>query len=105
MKQIFEYVQSFVVIGLMLAGIGGVCYDLFKEGGWLGKILGKFWDAQVEYPMVAIPVTIAVVVIGKMWYDRQIEKGRTSKLPNVLIYVVMAAGVYYIWRFATSETI
>ncbi len=102
MNQVFEYLKSFISIVLMLAGIGGVCWDLFKEGGWLGKILGKFWYAQLNYPMIAIPVTIAVVVLGKMWHDRQVEKGYTSKLPAVLIYLVMAAGVYYLWRFSTE---
>jgi membrane protein insertase Oxa1/YidC/SpoIIIJ len=102
LKQIVEYVQAFVTITLLLAGIGGVAYHMFKEGGWFGTALGKIWDANVENPVIAIPVTIGVVFILKMWYDHNRAKGHTSKLPDVLIYIVMAAGVYFIYRFFTS---
>jgi len=98
-KQVFEYVNSFVTIALVLAGIGGFAYNLFKDGGWLGLALGKFWDVNLRYPVIAIPVTIAVVIIGKLWYDHSRAKGHTSRLPDVLIYVIMAAGVYFIWDF------
>ena len=99
MKQVFEYIQSFVTIGLLLAGLGGVAWHLFKEDGWLGKILGKIWDVQMQNPVVAIPLTLAVLFIGKLWYDHNRAKGYTSKLPDVLIYVIMAAGVYFIYEF------
>jgi hypothetical protein len=98
-KQIFEYIQSFLTIGLLLAGLGGVAYHMFKENGWLGRILGKIWDVQMENPVIAIPLTLAVLFIGKMWYDHNRAKGYTSKLPDVLIYVIMAAGVYFIYEF------
>jgi hypothetical protein len=98
-KQVFEYIQSFVTIGLLLAGLGGVAWHMFKENGWLGKILGKIWDVQMQNPVVAIPLTLAVLFIGKLWYDHNRAKGYTSKLPDVLIYVIMAAGVYFIYEF------
>jgi len=104
-KQIFEYVQSFTVIGLVLAGIGGVMYNMFKEDGWLGMILGKVWSAQMEHPAVAIPVTIGVVFIGKMWYDHNRAKGHTSKFPDVMIYIIMAAGVYFLWKFFSQGSL
>jgi hypothetical protein len=101
-KKILEYIQSFVTIGLVLAGIGGISYEMFKHNGWLEMIFGKIWGFQLDHPAVAIPVTIAVVVIGKLWYDHKRAKGYTSRLPDVLIYAVMAAGVYFIWRFASD---
>lgn len=102
MKQILQYVQSFVTIGLVLAGIGGVAYYMFRENGWVHRALGTIWDFQLSNPVVAIPVTIGVLVIGKLWIDRQRAKGYTSKMPDVLIYVVMAAGVYFIYQFITQ---
>lgn len=102
MKQILEYIQSFVTIGLVLAGIGGVFYHMFKKDGWVPTALGTVWDFQLSNPLVAIPLTLAVLFFGKMWMDRQRAKGFTSRLPNVLIYVVMAAGVYFIYQFVTQ---
>jgi len=101
-KQVLEFVSSFVTIALVLAGIGGAAYHMFKEGGWLGIALGKIWDVNIRYPLVAIPVTIGVVFIGKMWFDYNRAKGYTSRLPDILVYIIMAAGVYFLWDFAMS---
>lgn len=102
MKQALDYIISFVTIGLVLMGLGGVSYNMFREGGWLVSFVGKVWDAQLENPLIAIPVTLGVAFIGKMWYDKQVEHGKTSRLPDVLIYVIMAAGVFFLWRFFST---
>ncbi len=102
MKQALDYVTSFVTITLVLAGLGGISYSMFKEGGWLGTLFSKFVDVQMDNPVFAIPVTIGAAVVGKMWYDHQVAKGHTSKMPDVLIYFIMAAGVYFLYRFFTT---
>lgn len=102
MKQILDYINSFVTILLVVAGLGGVSYNVFREGGWAGSLLSKFVDVQMDNPILAIPVTIGALFIGKMWYDRQVEHGKTSRLPDVLIYVIMAAGVFFLWRFFST---
>ena len=102
MKQILGYLQSFATIALLLAGIGGFFYNFFKKDGWGGALFGKFVDIQVANPAVAIPVTIAIVFVLKMWYDHNRAKGHTSKLPDVLLYVIMALGAYFIWQFIRS---
>lgn len=102
MKQIIEYVNSFITITLVLAGLGGVSYNIFREGGWAGSIFGKLVDVQLENPIIAIPVTIGAVFVGKMWYDHQVEHGKTSRLPDIMIYVIMAAGVFFLYRFFST---
>ncbi len=102
MKQILDYISSYVTITLVLAGIGGIAYNMFREGGWLGMAFSKFVDVQLENPLIAIPVTIGAVIVGKMWRDNQRAKGHTSKLPDLFVYVIMAAGAFYLWRFAMT---
>jgi hypothetical protein len=101
-KQVYEYLNAFVTITLILAGIGGLSYHMFKENGWLGMILGKVWDVQMANPVIAIPVTLGILFVGKLWYDHNRAKGYTSKLPNVIIYVIMAAGLFFIYQFVTG---
>jgi len=103
-KQILDYFVSFITIALVLAGLGGVSYNMFREGGWLGALFSKFVDAQIDNPVFAIPVTIGAAVVGKMWYDHQIAKGHTSRMPDVLIYVIMASGAFFLYRFFTTGT-
>ncbi len=103
MKKLLESVNTFVTILLILAGIGGLSYHMFKENGWLGTVLGKVWDIQMGNPVIAVPVTLGVLFIGKLWYDKNRETGHTSKVPDMLIYVVMAAGAFFIWQFVTQD--
>jgi hypothetical protein len=101
-KQTLEYLSSFFTMTLVLAGLGGVSYNMFREGGWLGTLFSKFVDVQMDNPLVAIPVTIGAVILGKMWYDHQRAKGHASRMPDILIYVIMAAGAYYLWLFFST---
>lgn len=98
MKQILEYLQSFAVIGLVLAGIGGLSYHMFKEDGWIENILGDIWDIGIQYPLIAIPVIVGAIFFGRMWREDRLTKGRHSKLPDLFIYGLMAAGVFFIGR-------
>jgi hypothetical protein len=103
-NRIFQYIQSFTVIGLVLAGISGVAYNLFREGGWLGSILGGLWNILMEHSILVLLVISAVLFIGKMWYDHNRATGRKSKLPDALVYVVMGAGVYFVWKLFAHGT-
>ena len=102
MNQVLDYVKAFTTITLILAGLGGVSYNLFRDDGWLEIILGKWWQAQLENPVVAITLTIAVAVIGKLWYDHNRATGHASKLPDVLIYIIMATGVYFLYQLVVN---
>lgn len=105
MKQVLEYLESFAVIGLVLAGIGGISYYMFKEDGWIESAVGNIWEVQVQYPLIAIPVTVAAIVLGIMWRDNNITRGRYTKLPDIIIYGLMAAGVYFIGYYASHGSI
>lgn len=105
MKQIFGYIQSFLIVVLVLMGIAGLAYRTFREDGWFGTALERLWNWFVDHPLVAIPLTITVFVFGKLWNDHQAAKGQTSKLPNLFIFGVMAAGAYFTWHLATQGTL
>lgn len=104
-KEILEYVQSFTVIGLVLFGIGGFSYHLFKDGGWVEAIIGNVWDVGVEYPLITIPVIIAAIFLGRMWSLQRMVHGRTSKVPDLFIYALMAAGVVFVGRWFVYGTL
>lgn len=99
MKQTMEFIQSFLVILLVLAGMAGISYNAVRDGGWVETGFGKFLDAQIRYPMFAIPVTIAAIVLGVMWRRNTIIKGGHSRLPTYLLYALMLSGIYFIGRY------
>ena len=102
MKQIVEFLESFVIVGLVLAGIAGISYNLFREGGWIEGFLGNIWDFNIQYPLIAIPVTIGAIVMFRLWSRDKVVHGKTSKLPNLILYTLVIAGAYYIGRYAIT---
>ena len=99
MKQYLEYVESFAVIVLVLFGITGFSYHLFKDNGWIEAVIGNVWNVSFQYPLIALPVIVAAVYLGRMWNQSRIAHGRFSKLPDLLIYALMASGVVFIARY------
>jgi hypothetical protein len=51
------------------------------------------------------PLLIAVAFIGKLWFDHQREKGLVSRIPSVFLYIVMAAGAYFVFTFITTGSL
>lgn len=99
MKQYLEYVESFAVIVLVLFGITGFSYHLFKDNGWIEAVVGNVWDVSVQYPLIALPVIVGAVFLGRMWNQSRVAHGRFSKLPDLVIYALMASGVVFIFRY------
>lgn len=96
LKQFLEYIESFVTVILVLVGIGGISFHLFRDDGWLEMIFGNIFELQVQYPLIAIPVTFAAIFMIRMWRENRLAKGRFKELPDIFIYFLMALGVYFI---------
>jgi hypothetical protein len=99
MKDTLTNLSSIGTIVLMLFGIGGFSYHLFKDDGWLESAVGNLWNVSVSYPLIALPVIVAAVFFFRIWNANRSAHGTTSKLPNVVIYAVMGAGVVFIVRY------
>jgi len=98
-KQFLEYAESFAVIVLVLFGITGFSYHSFRDNGWIEAAVGNLWDVSVQYPLIALPVIVAAIYLGKLWNQSRIAHGRTSKLPDLFIYALMASGAVFIIRW------
>ena len=105
MNKILEYFQSFMSVVLMLFGIVGVCYHLFRDEGWIESGIGKAWEASLKHPLIVIPVIIAVILFGKLWMDRRGGRSNTSKVPDFLIYLLMAGGFIFVGRWVMYGTL
>ncbi|HSQ05582.1 MAG TPA: hypothetical protein VLN59_16195 [Burkholderiales bacterium] len=105
MKRVFEYLQSFTVVVLVLAAISGVSYHAFRDDGWVENVTGKIWSLEMQYPMIAIPATIAAILVFKMWHRERQARGRHHQLPNIVIYVLMAVGLYFIVQYFVRGSI
>jgi hypothetical protein len=98
-KNYLEWAESIAVITLVLFGIGGFSYHLFRDNGWIEIVLGNLWGVTVQYPLIMLPVIVGAFVLGKTWNQARIAHGRTTRLPDLVIYALMASGVVFIVRY------
>ena len=50
MRSLFNLLGTLLIGGLILMGIGGVAYHLFRENGWLSQGLGALWESHSRPP-------------------------------------------------------
>ena len=83
--------------GLTLTGVAGLAYKIFNPDGWLVQALGYVWDLELHFSIMAIPVLIAAIVLGKMVFSGFFVK-TSGTIGNWLTGAFMALGLYYIVR-------
>ncbi len=105
MKQVAEFLESFVIIALVLAGISGLSYKLLGEEGWLESMIGNIWDLDTQYSLIAIPLLIAAIILFNMWRGNRVIHSKSSKLPDIILYGLFATGVYFIGRYVLTGSI
>ena len=104
MKQFFAFVESLITIVLVLAGVVGIGFNCFREGGWFKQGVGRITDAYLDYPLVALGATVALYFAYRTWRDRR-GQGKGGKAFDYLVYVFMAAGIYFIGHYVVTGTV
>ena len=84
---------SGVLILLMIAGLIGGCYDLFRPEGLLARMLDLLaWQALIVAAALALIIGGAVFT-GKRWLE-----GRQQH-SDYFLYLFAGLGAYYVARF------
>ncbi|HTD90625.1 MAG TPA: hypothetical protein VK663_08180 [Burkholderiales bacterium] len=104
MKQFFAVVESLITVALVLAGLAGISYHSFREGGWLMQGISKMADAYISYPLIAVGLSIPLYFIYRMWRARR-NQGRGGQIFDYLVYLFMAAGIYFIGHYVVTGKI
>jgi len=95
----FSTFLALVRMTLMLIGIFGITYELFREKGWLSQLLGSVFDSNVN-------MIIAALVIFMLWrLNRWISKPQKQdkiSIGDIPMYAMMVVGVYYLYHLYSS---
>lgn len=98
MKQFFSGLESFITIVLVIAGIAGLAYSGFREGGWVTRGFGRVMDAYIDTPLIALGLTAAMFFSYRAYKNRKNTGGR-GQFFDWVVYALMAIGVYFIARY------
>ena len=84
---------------LMLAGIAGIAMEMFKGGGILAQAWNWLWSDNSH--LYVIPVVIAAFWLANRMMSST-NPNESKKAGNLPMYVMMAIGAFFVFRFITS---
>ena len=90
---------SVVGMGLMMVGILGLALEFFKDDGALGTIWDWLWEDTIH--LIAIPAVALALWLFNSWITSS-AKGEIKKAGNTPMYIMMAIGAFYLYRFISS---
>jgi len=102
MKSLLQTLGSILVGALIMLGIGGTAYHLFRENGLLSEGLGALWRTQFEAPLMTIVLVVAAFFVVKVLRGAQVGNKRESKIPDFILFAFIATGVFFLGRLITS---
>lgn len=106
MKQFLDMLESFVIIVLVIAGLAGLSYRVFRGGGWFEAALERVAAIVFQNLAVSVVVAVGVIIPLVIWHDRRAAKGVHGKrLPTIILYLLMAAGAFFIGHYAVVGTL
>lgn len=105
MRALLTLLGSFLVGALVLLGIGGVAYHLFRDGGWISQGLGALWEAHYEAPVMTIILIVAALFVVKTLHSAQVGGKRESKVPDFVLFAFIATGIFFFGRWLTTGQI
>ena len=105
MKETVEYLESFVVLALMFAGLTGIAYHFFREGGWVETMTGSLWNLTMRSPLMALAVASGSIALWFVWQRNRTSQQQQGKAATVLFYVTIAAGTYFLGHLAIQGSL
>jgi hypothetical protein len=104
-KETVEYLESFVVLALTFAGLTGIAYHMFREGGWVETMTGSFWNLSMRSPLMALAVVAGSIALGFLWQRTRMSEQQQGKAATVVFYVAIAAGMYFLGHLAIQGSL
>ncbi|WP_047550347.1 hypothetical protein [Methylotenera sp. G11] len=85
-------------MALMLVGIFGITFELFRENGWLSKLLGNIIDSTAS-TLLTVVALLVLWLLNRMLSSP--SKSETKRIGDAPMYIMMAIGAYYLYRVFT----
>lgn len=92
-RGVFESAIWVTLRALLLVGIAGIAWNMFKPGGWLFQLIALIMDNQPT-SLYFLAAAVAAVAAAKSWLDAW----HPHACANLLTFVCAFAGSYFILR-------
>ncbi|MGA7984084.1 MAG: hypothetical protein WCA01_02770 [Burkholderiales bacterium] len=90
-RVLIQTLVGFMVLALVMIGVGGTVYRMIAPEGWLVQLFGT----GVTAATAAVLSLLVIAVLS--WFSREWASAyQKNRLADVLIYVFAGAGVVYL---------
>ncbi|MBK8015425.1 MAG: hypothetical protein IPK20_01155 [Betaproteobacteria bacterium] len=90
------------VVVLLVLGIGGLIYNAFKPGGWLGRYVGGALDGGAGSILMGLLGLLIGGYMIKRWFDGVDAK---SSRGDLLLYVGIGLGLFYGYQLVVNGSL
>ena len=90
LRSVVQFAGGFVLLVLVMLGVGGTIYKLIAPEGWLAQLIG----GSLNY-LGAIALALVGVAAFAWFAQDQITKTRSDKIGDWWVYVFAATGLIY----------
>jgi hypothetical protein len=90
---------------LVVIGLIGISVQFFRDKGWLKQTLSAILNTSSSTLLVALPVFLLAFLVGKSWMNSHSERESSSLTGDVMLYVMMLVGVWFIFSYLSSGDI
>jgi hypothetical protein len=86
-------------LGLVFIGLVGIGLDFFKGDGMLSSVWSWLWVDTSH--LIAIPIAAFAFWLFNRFLTASAQ-GEKKKAGDIPMYIMMAIGAYYVYRFVTT---
>jgi len=92
---------GFVVLALVLTGIGGTIYKVIAPDGWVAQAFGRSLSAGVA------ALGSLAMIAGLAWFSRGWSPSphRRHRVSGLMVYAFAGAGLLYLARLVLQGTL
>jgi hypothetical protein len=94
LRSLVQFAGGFVLLVLIMLGVGGTIYKLIAPEGWLAQLIGGSLNS-----LGAIALALVGVAMFAWFAQDQIAPTRRDKLGDWWVYVFAGAGLIYAGQF------
>jgi hypothetical protein len=96
---LIEDIGAITLVGLVVLGLGGIVYRLFKPEGWGSSLLGYLWDKSPWLVWLGAFTIAAGTLAGRH------AMGIRGGSGNLFTYLLLAAGVFFLFKLVVTGTL
>jgi|APLak6261703504_1056268.scaffolds.fasta_scaffold00269_9 hypothetical protein len=104
-ESVLSVIKAGAQFVLMVFGIVGLAILIFSGDGLLVTLGGKLTQFDSFGSLMAIPLLIITIYIGRIWFEKAFGKSSSAAAGSFAMYLMMAVGAFFLYRLISTGSL